>query len=262
MTEPRPFVVRWREWLRDSDEHWATKHVGITMSLSMSSTGRGATMSLETLMGQTGLAESTVKRARRTLVAHEWVTCTAGGGRGNTNRYDARKPGLSDPVPSETGSDKTGSHPPKGGPLKPVLVEKGGLAVAKRGSKPNGNGVSQTPEVGTKNEALRTRTTAPAGRKPDPIFDAVIDACGLDPAQLTTSARGAINKACGDLRKVSATPALIAERAAAFRSTWPTMSLTPTALAKNWAQLAARQPTVVRDVAGAEAWLAGKAGTR
>lgn len=251
-------MVRWREWLRDSDEHWATKHVGITMSLSMSSTGRGATMSLETLMGQTGLAESTVKRARRALVKNEWVTCTAGGGRGNTNRYDAKKPGLSDRVPSETGSDETGSGHTKGGLLKPVPVEKGGLAAAERGSEPTRNGASQTPEVGTTNETLRTRTTAPAGRKPDPIFDAVIEACGLDPTQLTTSARGAINKACGDLRKVSATPALIAERARLFRSTWPSMSLTPTALAKNWAQLAARQPAVVRDVAGATAWLESK----
>lgn len=258
MAEPRPFVVRWREWLRDSDEHWATKHVGITMSLSMSSTGRGATMSLETLMGQTGLAESTVKRARRALVASEWVTCTAGGGRGNTNRYDARKPGLSDLVPSETGSGQTGSDLPKGGLLKPVLMEKGGLAQAERGPEANGNGASQTPEVGTTNETPRTRTTAPSGRKPDPIFDALIEACGLDPTQLTTSARGAINKACSDLRKVSATPALIAERAVMFRSTWPTMTLTPTALAKNWAQLAARQPAVVKDVAGASAWLQSK----
>jgi hypothetical protein len=77
-------------------------------------------------------------------------------------------------------------------------------------------------------------------RKPDLIWDAVIEACGLDATQLTQSARGAINKTVQQLKQVNATPQDIHDRARQHLTKWPNVSLTPTSLAKNWAQLQAQ----------------------
>lgn len=74
-------------------------------------------------------------------------------------------------------------------------------------------------------------------RKADPVWDAVIESCGYDPKAMTTSARGAINKAVADIKAVGATPEQVAAKARAYVKLWPTTSLTAPALAKHWAQL-------------------------
>lgn len=74
-------------------------------------------------------------------------------------------------------------------------------------------------------------------RKPDEVWDAVIEACGLDVSQLTKSARGATNRAVKELRDVGASPDGIKARAQVHRRRWPNAELTPTSLAKNYAQL-------------------------
>ena len=90
------------------------------------------------------------------------------------------------------------------------------------------------------------KTLAPAEptpkkpRKPDPIFDAIIEACGIDPAELTETARGAANKAVKQLKAVGASPDGIHARARVHLERWPDASLTPTSLAKNYAQLGAK----------------------
>lgn len=73
--------------------------------------------------------------------------------------------------------------------------------------------------------------------KVDLLFDAVVLACEMDPTGITPSARGALNKALKDLRSVGATAMAIEGRAAAFRATYPDLTLTPNALAKHWPQL-------------------------
>jgi len=84
---------------------------------------------------------------------------------------------------------------------------------------------------------------APRERKPDPLWDTMLAVCGIDPATLTRTARGAVNKALKELREIGATPADLEAKAAAYRKTWPGMSLTPTALVKHWAQLATKADT-------------------
>lgn len=74
-------------------------------------------------------------------------------------------------------------------------------------------------------------------RDPDPIFDAVVKHCGYDPEAMTSSARGAVNKAVADLKAVGATPEQVAAKARAYVKLWPMTSLTAPALAKHWAQL-------------------------
>lgn len=72
-------------------------------------------------------------------------------------------------------------------------------------------------------------------RKPDLIFEAVAEVCGVTVADLTKSARGELNAACKQLRDVEATPNQIKVRAVRYRREYPGASLTPSALAKHWA---------------------------
>lgn len=81
---------------------------------------------------------------------------------------------------------------------------------------------------------------APRERQPDPIWDTMLTVCNIDGRTLTSSARGAINKAVKELRDIAATPAEIEAKAADYRKTWPDITLTPTALVKHWGQLAAK----------------------
>lgn len=73
-------------------------------------------------------------------------------------------------------------------------------------------------------------------RKPDEIWDALLEACHVEPSSVTASSRGAYNKAVADLKAVDATPEEIRRRAAIFRGQWRDVSLTPTALARRWAE--------------------------
>ena len=97
-----------------------------------------------------------------------------------------------------------------------------------------------SPE-GSSRGVVEERTLAPVphpGRKNDPLWDAVMDACGVKSEDLTKSARGGYNKAVSELRNVGADPADIPTRARNYRRAYPNAALTPTALAKHWAALA------------------------
>jgi hypothetical protein len=61
-----------------------------------------------------------------------------------------------------------------------------------------------------------------------------VEVCG-EPA--TKSERAAYNRALKELREANATPEEVRRRAGAYRSRWPRVSLTPSALAKHWGAL-------------------------
>lgn len=87
-------------------------------------------------------------------------------------------------------------------------------------------------------QAVRRGIAAELGRRPCAIR-AFMVCSGLDPGELTTSARGALMHAAKQLREVDATPDGIHERARRHRKQWPDATLTPTSLAKHYAQLGA-----------------------
>jgi hypothetical protein len=95
--------------------------------------------------------------------------------------------------------------------------------------------------------ALRAR----APRKGDELFDALAVSCGIEVAGITRSERGRLNKALKDLREVGATPAEISVRAARYRRTWPKVSITASALAAHWGELASDGPGPVDTLASA-----------
>lgn len=84
-----------------------------------------------------------------------------------------------------------------------------------------------------------TKPLAPAAppRNRDLLFEALIEVCGLRIDELTKSGRGAANKAAKELRDIGATPEGVRARAVEHRRRWSTAELTPTSLAKNYAQL-------------------------
>lgn len=88
-----------------------------------------------------------------------------------------------------------------------------------------------------------SREVAPVGassgkqRPVDPIWDALMEACHVDPKSVTDSARGAYNRAVKDLRGLGATPGQITLRARKFTQQWPGITITPTALVRRWPEL-------------------------
>lgn len=86
-----------------------------------------------------------------------------------------------------------------------------------------------------------------AARKRDLLFEAVAEVCGIQTAELTDTSRGAMNKALAMLRGVGADPAEVHLRARHWESVFPQATLTPTALAKHWPQLARERITTRPD---------------
>lgn len=80
-------------------------------------------------------------------------------------------------------------------------------------------------------------------RKPDLLFEALAETCGINTTQLTVSSRGQLNRATKELRDIGATPEQVTGKAAAYRKTYDDAVLTPTALAKHWPSLATKSDT-------------------
>lgn len=79
--------------------------------------------------------------------------------------------------------------------------------------------------------------TAKKTPRRDPIFETIAEVCGWDWHRLTKNERGKLNNATKQLRDIDATPDEIRAKAAAYRKTWPEMSLTPMALVNQYAQV-------------------------
>lgn len=80
----------------------------------------------------------------------------------------------------------------------------------------------------------------PDGAEHRDLFDTLIDVCGLDPGNLTHTEAGRVGVAAKQLVQVGATTSEIHTKARAYRRKWPDIDLTPTGLASNWSQIAAR----------------------
>lgn len=80
----------------------------------------------------------------------------------------------------------------------------------------------------------------------DPLFETLADVCGWRLEELTTDARGRLNRAAKQLRDVGADAQAVRARAAAYRRQYPNSPLTPQALTGNWASLAPAKPAAPR----------------
>lgn len=81
-------------------------------------------------------------------------------------------------------------------------------------------------------------------RARDPLWDALVDALGLEPLEITPRRRGKLNAALKELRAVHASPEEVARRARAYRYKYPGAALSELALADHWAEFAPRRKAV------------------
>lgn len=164
------------------------------------------------------ISERTVQRYLRSLEALGEVTVAAK--QGGSNRYTIHPRQAVTP---------TGGHPDNvtGGDKRPEQP----LTNRPEGATP------LSPESSLEPSGNR-HSLAPASPAPrDDLLDAVTQVCQLDPAELTSTALGALNKAVADLRSVDADLDEVPARAVAYRAMFPTSTLTPMALAKHWPAL-------------------------
>jgi hypothetical protein len=82
-------------------------------------------------------------------------------------------------------------------------------------------------------------------RKPDPLFESVLEVCYLDATRLTPSARGSINRAVKELREVGADSEMVLRAADEYRQRYATLTLTPPALAKHFPSLMVKTKNTV-----------------
>lgn len=71
----------------------------------------------------------------------------------------------------------------------------------------------------------------------DGLWDAVMEACGVDTSQIPERHRSGYGRAVADLKQVGAAPSEVHRRAQVFRAMWPDATCTPFALSKHWAEL-------------------------
>ena len=90
------------------------------------------------------------------------------------------------------------------------------------------------------NESHRNESHNNLAAKPrerDILFETLAEVAGHDITRLTSSERGRLNKACKELKSAGADPEQIRAAARTWRVTYPTATLTPTALAAHWSTL-------------------------
>lgn len=175
--------------------------------------GDNAWPSVARIAGMVGINSRNTQRYIRQLEAEGYLIVGKQQG-GNLNTPEDRRPNLYRVVV-------------RGGAGDTPKEERGGAGDTPRGGAGDTLTVQRTIQI--------TGAKAPRGR--DALFDALVEVCRIDTASLTTSARGAANKALKELREVNATAEQVHQAAKAYRAKYPTAGVTPSALAKHWPQL-------------------------
>jgi hypothetical protein len=93
----------------------------------------------------------------------------------------------------------------------------------------------------------------PKQREPDPLYTALVSACGWSYDEMTKRQRTACGVARSELVKVGATPDEVKARATVYVRKFPGVVITPSALASNWAGIApnGRNGSTVQQIGGA-----------
>lgn len=126
-------------------------------------------------------------------------------------------------------------------PVRPAETSEDGLSGAgepgdgKPGDKTLSTQTDQTLAPTAPKAESKAKEPAAKERPRDLHFECLILELGItDTTQLTSPARGAINKALAEIKKTGATPGDIRTRARIYRQKFPEAALTAPALAKQW----------------------------
>jgi hypothetical protein len=238
-------LFTWRSAITESGLKPVTRHVALTLSLHMNERGGSCWPSLATLAAETGLAVKTVREHMAALARTGWLERIDRPG--SSCMWRARTPA---PLPPDTPPVGGDPCPPTGGvaPTTPPVPREDPPPVPREDPPPVSREPSTSlnssvspplaPTSSTRPPPSSKRPAPPKPRKPDLVWEAMLEVCGIDPADLTGTARGAANKAAAELRGVNATPAQVKLRARAWAQRFDGATLTPNALARHWAQLA------------------------
>jgi len=214
-------LFTWRSAVVTSDLTSTQRHVALTLSLYMNERGGSAFPGATRLSEDCGLHVSTVRRALSDLADLGWLQLVSRGGkRGESrkaNEYVATRPQPSLPLAQDDGSHRT--------------TPSTGLTDPSHRTTPP---LAQDDPSTSLNSSLKTPV---GGSRRADLFEALVEVCGLDLDELTKSARGATNRAAMELDDIGASPAGVEARAKVHRQRWPDCEVTPSSLAKNYAQL-------------------------
>jgi predicted transcriptional regulator len=120
------------------------------------------------------------------------------------------------------------------------LVSLGELEVVKRNGTSNLYKINtkgtQNEDVQKQEEAKPKKTKSLAPRERNPIWDALLVTCGVDPNNVNSSEASRYGRMVRILKESNATPEEIQSRATVYRRKFPNATLTPTALVNRWSE--------------------------
>ena len=161
--------------------------------------GKRAFPSMDTIARYTRLSRSTINRCVKELLKKGLLTKESGGGR-RSNTYELTMHYAS--VVPLVAVDEAPVDPP----------------------------AETLPEAVDKHPANRSRPT-------DEVWDAIMDACGVNTASLNSQERGRYNKAVKLLKESNATATEIHTRVKVYRRKFAGAAITPIAIANHWSEL-------------------------
>ena len=210
-------------WVLEQDRNITTNEKFVLLGIANHSRpdGTNAFPSLDTLARYTLLSRSTVQRCIKELLKKGFLTYEPGGGRkSNTYIVTMKYARVAHLEVLEGGQSDT----PTGSGSDPAAESSPDLAA--------GSGSDQ----GTVIEPFSTEIE-PRAKKRDEVWDAVLDACGVNASKINSNERGRYNKAVKLLKESGATGAEIYSRVEVYRRKFSGAAVTPVAIANHWSEL-------------------------
>jgi len=224
--------------------------------------GTRAFPSLETIARYTALSVSTVQRTIKSLCDQGFLEKTEGGGgrKSNTYKLNIHKAEV---VQLEIIEGGHGDHAKKD-PVDPEAAHHGHSDHAPRSpvtKQPSQALTKQPGQALTKEPSCNRTTTAlePKREKErDKVWDAIMEACGVNTATINSNERGRYNKAVKLLKESGATAHEIHTRVGVYRRKFKGAAVTPVAIANHWSELDPATVPVEDVVATPKGWSAIK----
>ena len=187
-------------WVLDQNENLSTSEKFVLLGIANHSRpdGTNSFPSLDTLCGYTLLSKSSVQRAIKALVEKNYLEKESGGGR-RSNTYKLKMD--RNVVELKAIEHGHGDHP-DGSQRPPTLVTETTQGSQALTIEPLYN---------------RNVTEIEPSKKRDEVWDAIMDACGVNTASLNSNERGRYNKAVKLLKESNATAQEIYMRVKVYR---------------------------------------------
>jgi len=141
--------------------------------------------------------------------------------------------GLGEGLPEPSRAHSSILHPPSSILHPPTTND----------SRKPSNSASDYYEQVRKSSTKTANAVEPKKRNQDLLFEQLLIECGMQNDALTKNERGRINFALKQLREIGATVEEIKDRSNSYRTRWPNIDLTASALISNWSLLSKKTPT-------------------